>query len=74
MWFVNSIVWDGNIVNWTPGWCDVCECLSFPDHFGVGRRVEIRLCASCSHEDCDRDDHRDPRFDVGHSEEDVLHG
>jgi len=25
VWFVNSIVWDGNVVNWTPVWCDICE-------------------------------------------------
>ena len=61
-------------MNWTPGWCDVCEWLSFPNLSGVGRRVEIRPRVSCSHEDCDRDDHWDPCFDVGHPEEDVLHG
>ena len=42
VWFVNSIVWDGNIVNWTPGWCDVCEFPSFPGFSGIGQRVEIR--------------------------------
>ena len=25
VFFVNSIVWDGNVVNWTPAWCDICE-------------------------------------------------
>jgi len=39
VWFVNSIVWDGNIVNWTPVWCDICEFLSRIS----GRHVEIRF-------------------------------
>jgi len=23
--FINSIVWNGNMINWAPGWCDLCE-------------------------------------------------
>lgn len=26
VWFIDSIVWDANIVNWAPAWCDICEC------------------------------------------------
>ena len=22
--FVDSIVWNGNVVNWAPVWCDIC--------------------------------------------------
>lgn len=56
VWFVNSIVWDGNIVNWTPAWCDICKfyfspppprCLFFLLRV-FGRRVEnivpLRVC------------------------------
>ena len=21
--FINSVIWNGNIVNWTPVWCDI---------------------------------------------------
>jgi pheromone a factor receptor len=24
--FVNSIVWNGNAINWAPVWCDICTC------------------------------------------------
>jgi len=23
--FINSIVWKGNVINWAPVWCDICE-------------------------------------------------
>lgn len=23
--FVNSIVWNGNAINWAPVWCDICK-------------------------------------------------
>ena len=39
VWFVNSIVWDGNIVNWTPVWCDICESRSLRDFFLSGVRM-----------------------------------
>ena len=53
VWFVNSIVWDGNIVNWTPAWCDICKfhfsppSLPFLSLRVFGRRVEniVSLCA-----------------------------
>ena len=22
--FINSVIWNGNIVNWSPVWCDIC--------------------------------------------------
>ena len=24
--FINSVVWNGNAVNWAPVWCDICRC------------------------------------------------
>lgn len=27
--FVNSIVWNGNTVNWVPVLCDICEVANF---------------------------------------------
>ena len=23
--FINSVVWKGNVINWAPVWCDICE-------------------------------------------------
>lgn len=23
--FINSIIWNGNVINWAPVWCDICE-------------------------------------------------
>jgi hypothetical protein len=23
--FINSIIWNGNVVNWAPVWCDICQ-------------------------------------------------
>lgn len=25
--FINSIIWDGNVVNHSPTWCDICELI-----------------------------------------------
>ncbi len=25
--FINSIVWNGNAINWAPVWCDICKFL-----------------------------------------------
>ena len=77
--FVNSIVWDGNIVNWTPVWCDICEfCFVFPlvRLSLLLRRIGIYFgsTALCSYEGYDRDGCWDSRFGLGHAEEDFLHG
>ena len=50
VWFVNSIVWDGNVVNWTPAWCDVCE---FPFRFSLSLFLasSFLFCFACSGED-----------------------
>jgi len=49
VWFVNSIVWDGNIVNWTPAWCDICEFRSLPKCFFflrvLGGALKLVPCA-----------------------------
>lgn len=40
--FVNSIVWNGNVINWAPVWCDISRSLSSPHHCCP------HLCFRCS--------------------------
>ncbi|KAF9647218.1 fungal pheromone STE3G-protein-coupled receptor [Thelephora ganbajun] len=35
VWFINSIVWDGNIVNWTPVWCDISTRIAIATTIGI---------------------------------------
>jgi pheromone a factor receptor len=35
VWFVNSIVWDANIVNWTPVWCDISTRIAIATVVGI---------------------------------------
>lgn len=30
--FINSIVWNGNAINWAPVWCDICKLTVEPNH------------------------------------------
>ncbi|KAG9317744.1 putative fungal pheromoneG-protein-coupled receptor [Chiua virens] len=39
--FINSIVWNDNVTNWAPVWCDICA------HFLVGASVGIPASALC---------------------------
>ena len=56
--FVNSVLWDGNVVNWSPVWCDISMliCLQFSIRFVIhylhagGRlvlAVNIAIPATC---------------------------
>lgn len=57
--FINSVVWDGNVVNWAPVWCDISEYLHISRswirsyHNSSGSRivlatnVAIPACALC---------------------------
>ncbi|KAF9791972.1 GPCR fungal pheromone mating factor [Thelephora terrestris] len=57
VWFVNSIVWDGNIVNWTPAWCDVSTRIAIAAVVGIPasmlaiqRRIYYMVRTSSSNE------------------------
>lgn len=41
MYFVNSIVWDGNAINWAPVWCDISS------RFIIGVVVAIPAASLC---------------------------
>ncbi|KAK7039959.1 GPCR fungal pheromone mating factor [Favolaschia claudopus] len=39
--FVNSIVWNGNLIDWAPAWCDIST------HFLNGFNLAIPACSLC---------------------------
>ncbi|KAF7344923.1 Pheromone B alpha 1 receptor [Mycena venus] len=41
VFFVDSIVWNGNMINWSPTWCDIST------HFLYGFNVAIPACSLC---------------------------
>lgn len=55
--FINSIVWTGNVINWAPVWCDICESFilkKFPEadsliatRFMIGSSVAIPAASLC---------------------------
>ncbi|KAJ7691152.1 pheromone A receptor-domain-containing protein [Mycena rosella] len=41
VFFINSIVWDGNMIDWAPVWCDIST------HFLNGFNLAIPACSLC---------------------------
>jgi pheromone a factor receptor len=41
--FINSIIWDGNMIDWAPTWCDICKSPFL--HLRLG----IDLCFAATH-------------------------
>ncbi|KAF7344883.1 Pheromone B alpha 1 receptor [Mycena venus] len=41
VFFVDSIVWSGNAINWSPTWCDIST------HFLIGYNLAIPACSLC---------------------------
>ncbi|KAK0186947.1 putative pheromone receptor [Armillaria mellea] len=41
MYFVNSIVWNGNAINWAPVWCDISS------RYIIALTVAIPICSLC---------------------------
>ncbi|KAG7442050.1 putative pheromone receptor [Guyanagaster necrorhizus] len=41
MYFINSIVWNGNAINWAPVWCDISS------RYIIALTVAIPICSLC---------------------------
>ncbi|KAJ7035381.1 STE3-domain-containing protein [Mycena alexandri] len=41
VFFINSIVWNGNIIDWSPAWCDIST------HFLNGYNLAVPACCLC---------------------------
>ena len=42
-YFINSLVWDGNLVDWSPVWCDISEFML--SSFGLYGLISVDLQA-----------------------------
>ena len=49
--FVDSIIWNGNVINWAPVWCDICTfgypfTLFFPHGIRSAVRIQIAVAVA----------------------------